>query len=197
MPRFSIFQLMVAVACVALLIPTGIAAILESLVILVKWYFLPILIVVVVDAWRKPRVSIVVFAILFGVGAYIFCWHVSPISPIRIWPLWVNRIVTPIHLVGPIFLARQLWRAWPIGSGEILWAWSGLSWMCLITTPLRSHYNPTLDQLAGFASVLSALVLWLAIFSKRLRSTRPTWTYYLGWGLVEYDAIAWGWYALN
>jgi hypothetical protein len=195
-PRVSIRHLMVAIACLALLFPTGLGAMMLAITIFSPYYLIPCLIIIAVDTHGGPRTSFAVFSIWIGLGCWL-CWRTS--VPMRLGPelpIWLILVFTPIHLVGPIYLARQYWREKPIGSGEILWTWSGLAWLNLITAPISSHYNPTLNDLVAFARVLSALVVWFAILGKRPKPPEPTWTYYLGWGLVEYDAIVWGWYAV-
>jgi hypothetical protein len=197
LPRFSIRQLMASVVVVALLIPFPFWVIEHTIIVFSYWYLIPIIFILSVSSPKRSRLTLVV-SVLFGeLACWLLCWD----GWSGMWhhgrlPSWLILAVTPIHLVGPVYIADQYWQKRKIGSGEILWALSGMAWMDLMTTPMRDAY-PALDPMIGFSRIILAFILGRMIVGKRTPEVRHTWTYYLGWGLVEYDAIVWGWSAAH
>jgi hypothetical protein len=201
MRRHSTGQLMAAVLVVALLIPFPFRAILAVL-ILILVYMIPIYIILILDVQVHPRLAVAIILLLAAFGwALGLAAGPGQFLPIRggpNWVNWANFAVRPMHWIGPIILGRHFWRRDAINSGLIIWAWIGIVSLGLPLLFSRNSHGSSFhhfDLLIEFARLTAVLAVGLLIYGKRPSPSEPRWSYYVGWGLAEYDAILWGCYS--
>jgi hypothetical protein len=197
-PRVSIQQLMVAIGCVACLIPFPSMAVEIILVTFDIWVFCPVMIVLYLytRSWRRLSLALIVLMIAWATLflAQFIVWRVPSV---RSLPFFA-RCLTPIQLLGPIYLSFRIWRVKALMKGEILWAWSGLVWVGLLVSfdPNHAGLEAKLIYMNQVARLTLFLVLCLVVTGKGSHRLEPVWPAYLGWGLIGCDAIVWEWYSL-
>lgn len=193
--RFSVRHLMGIVAIAAVLTPFPFEALLFLAFAAIVWSPFALFafgIGRLPDGERHPLIVLVV-AVL---GLFVFLVFLAKPSTREIGPLYAALIgLTLLNLIGPLYAAGRLGQRRYLLAGEILWAWQGV--VCTMLPVLAPH-DPSgqvflVSQFARLTVVLASL---LALYG--VRPTRPgssSWGHYVGWTLLEINAMTWGWSA--
>ena len=190
--RFSVRQIMAAVAVVAILIPFPIDATVLLVLTFVGMWFPLLGIWALSDRVAKPLGSKSLgFAIICILTILLWASRNAVYLPWSAVVGWFG-ILSLANFAGPFVLTAKLLRREPPTSGEMLWSWTGLVWSASI---LGREFHGTwesLNWMADCARLSLVVTFLLVLYGKRPDPNKKSWAHDSGWLVMECDIITWG-----
>jgi hypothetical protein len=189
--RFTVWQLMLAVAVVALMTPFP-DELVHRMGAMIAGVWVPaIAIAMMVDQFvGQDRATKLVVALVVGAFTTSLLRYGSQLDGFSLAVL----VLTKLNVMGPFWAAWRLRRHSRLYSGEVLWAWLGFLWPIVFFDGL-GYPVPVLEKTAQVARMSLVVVLVLAIYGSRPVRLWSHCGHAAGWVLMECNVVLWAWYA--